>query len=109
VMIARRLVQDGYEAIIADPLALDGAGAVLGDTVVAIHGAEAAIAAADIVVVATPAHAFAALGPEVFARGGRRLVVLDCWRILADAVAEVADVVHLGRGLAEPAVRAKRG
>jgi UDPglucose 6-dehydrogenase len=102
VMIARGLVNAGFEVIVADPLALDGASAVLGDTVVAIASPEAAIAVAEIVVIATPAAEFIDLSPAAFAQGGKRRIVLDCWRALSADIADVADVVQLGRAAAEP-------
>ncbi|HUZ62799.1 MAG TPA: nucleotide sugar dehydrogenase [Acetobacteraceae bacterium] len=98
VMIARRLAQAGHAVVVADPLALDGAAAVLGDSVLPAATPEAAIAMAKIVVVATPAAEFAALRPEAFTAEGRRRIVLDCWRVLPPALAEVAEIVHIGRG-----------
>jgi len=97
VMIARGLAAAGHEVIVTDPLALESAGAVLGDTVVAIASAEAAIAAAEVIVITTPAPEFRDLPASAFAVRGKRRVVLDCWRILSAEVADVADVVHLGR------------
>jgi len=99
VMIARRLVEAGFEVIITDPWAMDGAAAVLGDTVVAISPAEAAVAAAEVVVIATPARAFAEIAPDAFAEGGRRRVVVDCWRLVPESVARIATVIRLGRSL----------
>ena len=52
------------------------------------------LAAAAVIVVTNPDRTFAALAPQAFA--GK--AVVDCWRILPEAVAELADVVHLGRG-----------
>jgi UDPglucose 6-dehydrogenase len=101
IMIARGLLREGFEVIVADPLALDGASAVLGDTVVAVDSAEAAIAAAEVVVIATPAAEFTELAPSAFTQGGTRRIVLDCWRALSADIAEVADVVQLGRAAAE--------
>src|SRR6185312_8299173 len=97
VMIARGLAAAGHEVIVTDPLALESAGAVLGDTVVAIASAEAAIAAAEVIVITKPAPEFRDLPASAFAVRGKRRVVLDCWRILSAEVADVADVVHLGR------------
>lgn len=94
VMIARALAAAGHAVLIADPVALDSATAVLGDTVTPMSTADAAVAAAAVIVVTTPDRAFAALAPSTFA--GK--AVVDCWRILPEAVGEVADVVHLGRG-----------
>lgn len=98
IMIARKLSQAGHEVIVTDPLALETASAVLGDSVVAVGSAEAAIGAADIIVIASPAPEFARLPATAFAAQGKRRVVLDCWRILPAEVADLADVVHLGRG-----------
>ena len=94
VMIARALAAAGHAVLIADPVALDSGSAVLGDTVTPMSTAEAAVAAAAVIVVTTPDRAFAALAAATFA--GK--AVVDCWRILPEAVGEVADVVHLGRG-----------
>lgn len=94
VMIARALAAAGHAVLIADPVALDSATAVLGDTVTPMSTAEAAVAAAAVIVVTNPDRSFAALAPQAFA--GK--AVVDCWRILPEAVAELADVVHLGRG-----------
>jgi UDPglucose 6-dehydrogenase len=99
VMIARALAAAGHIVLIADPLALDAAIVVLDDAVEPVS-AEAAVANADVVVIATPAQEFAALAPDCFAvaNGAARKVVVDCWRVLPAPVAEVADVVLLGRG-----------
>jgi predicted dinucleotide-binding enzyme len=93
-MIARALAAAGHAVLIADPVALDSATAVLGDTVTPMSTAEAAVAAAAVIVVTNPDRSFAALAPQAFA--GK--AVVDCWRILPEAVAELADVVHLERG-----------
>lgn len=94
VMIARALAAAGHAVLVADPVALESAIAVLGDTVTPIGSAEAAVAEAGVIVVTTPDRTFAALPPACFA--GK--AVVDCWRILPASVAEIADVVHLGRG-----------
>lgn len=94
VMIARALAAAGHAVLIADPVALDSAAAVLGDTVTPMSTADAAVQAATVVVVTTPDRGFATLAPQSFA--GK--AVVDCWRILPEAVSEVADVLHLGRG-----------
>lgn len=96
VMIARALAAAGHAVLIADPVALEGAAAVLGDTVTPMSTAEAAVEAASVIVVANPDRSFAGLAPERFT--GK--AVVDCWRLLPEAVAEIADVVHLGRGAA---------
>lgn len=98
IMIARKLSQAGHEVIVTDPLALETASAVLGDSVVAVGSADAAIGAADIIVIASPSAEYSRLPAGIFGAQGKRRIVLDCWRILPAAVADEADVVHLGRG-----------
>lgn len=97
VMIVRCLVEAGFAVAVHDPVALEAAAAVLGDGVMAVGDAEAAIGAAEMIVIATPALTYARLSPAVFTEGGKRRTVLDCWRVLPATVAEVADVIYLGR------------
>ena len=102
VMIARGLAEVGYRVLASDPVALDGGSAVLGDLVVAVTDPAWAVEEADVIVIATPAREFAALGPDSFAMGGRRRTVIDCWRLLRPEIADVADVLQLGRGTPGP-------
>jgi UDPglucose 6-dehydrogenase len=94
LMIARALAATGHPVLVSDPVALDSAMQALGTAVDPMRDAQAAVARAAVVVVTTPDRHFAALPAGCFA--GK--TVIDCWRILPDAVADVADVVHLGRG-----------
>jgi len=97
VIIARCLVEAGFTVAVHDPVALEAAAAVLGDGAMAVGEAEAAIGAAEVIVITTPAQTYARLSPAVFTQGGKRRTVVDCWRVLPATVAEVADVVYLGR------------
>ncbi len=98
VDIARKLADLGYKVLIHDPLALTSAATILGDAVEQRAGIAEAIADAEIVVVATPAPEILGVSPELYARQGRRKVVIDCWRGLPPAIADVADVMLLGKG-----------
>lgn len=98
VMIARALATAGHAVLIADPVALESAMAVLGDAVTAMGSVQSAIQAASVVVISTPAPEFRELTPADFADGGMRRTVLDCWRVLSADVADSADIVYLGRG-----------
>ncbi len=98
VMIATRLAQAGYRVLACDPIALENASAVLGDLVVPVSEATAAVENADIVVIATAAREFAALQPAPFVAGGRQRTVIDCWRVLRPEIADVTNVLLLGRG-----------
>ena len=99
VMIAGALGDAGFSVVVHDSVALATGHAALGDKVMPTSDAVLAIAHADIVILATPSQEYAALSGKDFARLGRRRAVIDCWRLLPEAVADVADVVHLGRGL----------
>ena len=92
VLIARGLSAAGHTVLIADPLALENASVVLGDSVTPFGAAAAAVAAAAIVVIATPDPAFAQLPATCFAPG---VIIVDCWRILPPGI---ADIVYLGKG-----------
>lgn len=98
VMIARALADAGHTVLIADPEALDAAAAALGEAVEPVSTPEAAIANADIVVIATSAACWRALDPALFSANGKRRTVIDCWRILPPEAAETADIVLLGKG-----------
>jgi UDPglucose 6-dehydrogenase len=98
VALAVRLAALGYRVSIFDPLAIEAAKAVLGDKVVAARSAAECAAEADLLVIATPWPSFSALPAEAMARGGRKLIIIDCWRVLPAACADLAEIVYLGRG-----------
>ncbi len=102
VMIAERLTEAGYRVLLSDPLALENTAAALGEGVVAVSDPASAVAHADVVVIAAPMPAYAALRAEHFASRSERKTVIDCWRILDPGVAAVADVIEIGRGPAMP-------
>ncbi len=102
VMIAERLTEAGYRVLLSDPLALENTAAALGEGAVAVSDPASAIAHADVVVIAAPMPAYAALSAGQFAGRAARKTVIDCWRILAPEIAAVADVIEIGRALAPP-------
>jgi hypothetical protein len=51
----------------------------------------------------TPWREFGDLDDGAFVRPGKRLTVIDCWRILPAAVSLVADVVYPGQGATDAA------
>jgi UDPglucose 6-dehydrogenase len=99
VMIAHALAQAGYRVLVSDPVALASAMVVLGNAATPVNDAADAVKAAETIVVTNPDRAFAALPAACFAASPGKTVV-DCWRILPPEVADHADVVHLGRGVA---------
>ena len=106
VALAARLSEERFEVYVHDPMALRSAMAMLRDKVVPLSSAEECIQAVDALVITTPWPQFAQLPPGAFARAGRRLQVLDCWRMLdRERIGAVADLHYLGIGGAEPSSR----
>jgi UDPglucose 6-dehydrogenase len=101
VQLATELARLGYAVIVSDPEALPAAEAML-SAATSIRfqpSASDAIAAADVVVFATPWPEFAAIPLETFARSGERRVVVDPWSLFdSDAMNSVADLVKPGLG-----------
>jgi predicted dinucleotide-binding enzyme len=90
VMIAAALAKSGVAVTVHDPLALDGARAVLGDRVTYAASMKEAVAEAGLVLLATPDPAFAGLQTLL---ADREVMVIDCWRGLAPG----PSVIQLGR------------
>jgi UDPglucose 6-dehydrogenase len=98
VALALRLLDGGYVVKVFDPMALDVALAVLGRTALA-ESMEACVREADLVVITTPWPAFSRLDAASFRRGGKRPVIIDCWRVLPkERFEDVAEVVYVGYG-----------
>ena len=100
VMIAQRLIHDGYAVVIHDPLALDAAMRVVKGASPARSAAEA-IESADIALIATPWTEYKNLAT---ARLTREILVIDCWRIVPHAPDSMLRPVWLG--YSEPAATA---
>jgi UDPglucose 6-dehydrogenase len=97
VALAARLSEERKEVYVHDPLALQGAMAVLQDKVVPLMSAEECVKAVDVLVITTPWPQFKDIPHAAFARSGPRLQVLDCWRILPrEQLCAVADIHYLG-------------
>ena len=106
VALAARLSEERFEVYVHDPMALASAMAVLQDKVVPMVSAAECIQAVDALVITTPWPQFAQIPVSAYARNGRRLQVLDCWRMLErEKFGAVADIHYLGIGGTEPASR----
>ena len=82
-----------------DPVATRAVGRRLGGRVVACASTSDVLARSDVVVIATPWKEFAEL-PFDAIEANRRLVVIDCWRMLPDGdYGNAIEVVRLGRPL----------
>jgi UDPglucose 6-dehydrogenase len=100
IELARRLAADGYAVTVHDPQAIEQARAVLRDAVSYAEDAAAAVAEADMVVLATAWPEYAKLDAALLARpNGQRVAVVDCWRALpCEPFKDVCDLVYLGNG-----------
>jgi UDPglucose 6-dehydrogenase len=99
VALARALAEGGSCVAIYDPLAMDNARAVLGDKVQYMNSARECARSADFVIITIPCDEFRLLGPGDFPRRKQRVLVLDCWRILGDRLADCAWVEYLALGV----------
>lgn len=99
LLLAAELAARGVAVVAHDPLAAAGAARELPPgTRVAASAAEC-IAAADIVVLATPWPEYARLGARELGRSGEPRIVVDCWRLLdGAALAQAVRYVAIGMG-----------
>jgi UDPglucose 6-dehydrogenase len=99
VALAATLLKDHYRVVVYDPMAIDAAMAVLGGKAIAAESAEACVRRADALAIMTPWPEFGRLSADAFARSGRKLVVIDCWRVLpAERIGKVAELRYVGAG-----------
>lgn len=104
--LARRLAERGAAVTIYDSLALETARAALGDVVEFATTVEEALHDADVVIVATPSDEFRELRASDVRSPTRRVLVVDCWRMLAGEFADAdgIDYLPLGVGVMTSAV-----
>lgn len=99
LLLVRALSDRGIEVVAYDPAAganaawaLDGVGSIA-------ESLDDAIAAADVVVIATAWDEFRQIEPSRMTRDGRHRAVIDCWRVLPREEFKTAvDYVELGKG-----------
>lgn len=103
IKLALALSEAGLRVRCHDPKAGPAARSVLGARAEVVDDAAAAIAQAEAIVVMTPWPEYGALAAEPFRRQGRPVVVIDPWRMVPQAVADVALVTNPGRRPVEPA------
>jgi UDPglucose 6-dehydrogenase len=112
VHVALALARAGVAVVCHDPAALPAAGRWLaeagGGRVAVAPTAQACVAAADVVLLATPWEEYRRLGPETLARPGRPRVVIDAWRAWP-GLAAVAGVRYRPAGRPEAGAAAGGG
>jgi UDPglucose 6-dehydrogenase len=103
VMLARHLAESGYHVLVHDPKAMANARAVLDDSVTYIGNPADGLQAAQVVAITTPWACYRELSLDTLVLPGRRVTVIDCWRVVdAARVAAGADLVYPGQGMAGP-------
>ena len=109
IELAATLARSGYAVTVHDPLALEPARRVLGNSVSYASSARDAVTGSSATVIATAWPEYAGLRPAWFA-GRERAAIIDCWRILEPAsFAEHATIVHLGRSESIGVAEGSRG
>jgi UDPglucose 6-dehydrogenase len=109
VMLVDRLLEEGHRVIAYDPKAVPAAQAAVRRPFEAASSAAECAAEASLVVIMTPWPEFRDIPASAFAREGRRIAVLDCWRVMSkESIGEVADLVYLGQGAWRTAPAAAR-
>ena len=96
---ARYFLEQGLSVAVYDPAAIDNARPHLKGAVTFAASAEECARQADLLLIATAWEEFRRLSPRSLRASGRLPVVVDCWRILPEAVfAGRAELIVLGRG-----------
>jgi UDPglucose 6-dehydrogenase len=98
MLLAQRLVSEGRPVVVFDPLAMDSARQVLGDSVTYAESVEDAVAKAHVVFITNPDRAYAGLDPAQLAPR----VVIDAWRMLRQRAESSGARSYVGLGLAGP-------
>ena len=103
VHLAEALARAGVRVVAYDPLAGDMAATELRDLVVVLDSLAECLAQADVIVITTPDPEFESLAAEDF--GGRRITVVDSWRILDRKLSKQANIryIPIGRSIDDPA------
>ena len=95
--IARELLARGVKVMVYDPAAMTNARAVLSGPVTFAASAAECARFADVLAIVTPWEEFRRISPADLQRAGRKVTVLDCWRIL-DPNSLNVDFLRLGCG-----------
>ncbi len=94
-LLARSLVGSGASVTVHDPMAMDSARGVLGDSVVYASDVDEAIKDKDVVVIMNPDRAYAGLDLATIPKS---TMVVDAWRLLRKQAGDRPNYVGLGLG-----------
>lgn len=96
VALAIKLMSEGYEISVYDPVAIEAAQSVLGSKVTYANSLDSALQNADVVVLMTAWDEFRGINEDMFTSKGTQ--VIDCWRLLETDSFKNMDLIHLGKG-----------
>ena len=104
ILLVKAFLDHGARVLAYDPLARQNADYELGGRALILDSARDCLRDADVVLVATPDPEFKALTAADFRRDGRKVAVVDFWRILGEALGGVREIEYIpyGRGPAGP-------
>lgn len=97
--LAQAFAENGNVVAVYDPLAMGNARSVLQDKVQYMRSAVECIQNADLVVITTPADEFRVLKASDFPQRSEKIIVLDCWRLLAETLRDSPWVEYLALGV----------
>jgi UDPglucose 6-dehydrogenase len=100
IMMVKAFLDQGARVLAYDPLARESANVELGGRALIMDSACDCLRDADVVLVATPDPEFERLEARDFRSNGRRVLVVDFWRILSPRLAGVPGIEYVpyGRG-----------
>jgi UDPglucose 6-dehydrogenase len=94
VLLAQQLLQEDVDLLVYDPMGMDAARILLGDRPQYCGSAEDCVRQSEVVVLAVPWKEFLHIPENAFS--GRRIVLVDPWRIAPDAWKRQAEYVPIG-------------
>jgi UDPglucose 6-dehydrogenase len=99
MQLARQLLESGRDLLVYDPMAMEAARVVLGDAPQYCGNAEECIRQADIVVITVPWKEFLQVPENAFS--GRRIVLIDAWRIAPASWRSKTQYIPVGVNVSE--------
>lgn len=103
ILLAKRLIDNGYQIYAYDPLAMDMSKDLFSEEDFILCPSMAdCIKNVDLVAIVTPWAEFVNISLPCLERNAVRLVIIDCWRLLEpqqSKIREHCDLVFLGQGL----------
>jgi UDPglucose 6-dehydrogenase len=105
VLIAKILLERGFQIVAYDPVAIEAARKVFGKSIEYAGSAQSCILGADAVLITTPWDEFKHLEYSGL-NGSNDRIVIDCWGMLDEEVTKSLRVIRLGKSpLMEPDIR----